>query len=286
MVTSALEAHEKARRWALDHAPSSGGQVGLYEFDLGYVAWAVPPTAPRGDGPPTILGAPRLVIDKHTGELSTWPSLSVQVVAERYRQERRAEQRFTAEVRQVLTAAGWYPGRDVSSWVDLWLAELHEQDPSLQRKLPLFPLARAALAEFGGLRFTPLSPANTSSGSWVELWPADRPVMVDLYAKFAAAVDTPVFPLAWHHSGPCHTVVDEAGQAYLLCPDDAFPLAGNIDDAITALVRMPDLSPALATAAKGVLLKGDPASCIRHHRPSSPMAVPGRPARVGKERHE
>jgi hypothetical protein len=38
MVTNVLEAQEIARRWFTDHAPASDRQVGLYEFDLGYVA--------------------------------------------------------------------------------------------------------------------------------------------------------------------------------------------------------------------------------------------------------
>jgi hypothetical protein len=266
MVTSLLEAHEKARRWALAHAPSSGGQVGLYEFDLGYVAWVIPPPAPRREGPPTLVGAPRLVIDKRTGELSTWPSLSVQAVAERYRQERRAEQRFTAEVRQVLTAAGWYPSRDVSSWVDLWLTELYEQDPSVRRKLPLFPVARTALGEFGGLRFTPLAPADDTCGrSRVELWPTDRPVAVDLCGEFAAAIDALVFPLAWYQLGPGHAVVDDTGRVFLLHPDGAVLLAASVDDAITALVCESDPSGSAITRAARM--------CPTRQHPTNDMTI-------------
>lgn len=236
------QATELARPWALASLPASGGEVGLYEFDLGYVAWPLPPPAPPRDGPPATIGAPRAVIDKETGELSIWPSLSAQAVAERYRVDRRAEQRFTAEVREVLDGAGWQPGRDVTSWVSQWLAKVYAEDPDAERRLPLFPAARAALAEFGGLRFTQLSRVGYAGGGFrVELWPDVGRVLVDLFAEFGDGIGVPVFPFAWYEDGPSDAVVDENGRVFLLHPVGEFLLADSVDEAVTALVRGPEL---------------------------------------------
>ncbi|GAA5185140.1 hypothetical protein GCM10023322_28210 [Rugosimonospora acidiphila] len=236
------EATQLARSWALRALPAGGGEVGLYEFDLGYVAWAVPPPAPRRDGPPNTVGAPRLVIDRETGEQSLWPSLSAKAVAQRYQLERRAEQRFSAEVREVLSAAGWRPGRDVSSRVSQWLSDVYERDPGARRGLTLFPAAQAALAEFGGLRFTQLSRVGYAGGGFrVELWPDEGRVVIDLFTEFGADLGVPVFPLAWYEDGPSDAVVDETGRVFLLHPVGEFLVADTVDEAITALVRGPEL---------------------------------------------
>jgi hypothetical protein len=241
-VVTPEEATELARPWALASLPASGGEVGLYEFDLGFVAWPLPPPAPPRTGPPTTIGAPRLVIDKETGEQSVWPSLSAEAIAERYRQERRAGQRFAPEVREVLTAAGWQPGRDVSAWVSQWLAKLYADDPDAQRRLPVFPVARAALAEFGGLRFTQLSRVGYAGGGFrVEVWPDVGRVVVDLFAEFAEDIGVPVFPFLWYEDGPSDAVVDQNGRVFLLHPAGEFLVADNVDEAVAAFVRGPRL---------------------------------------------
>lgn len=57
---------------------------GMHEFDLGYVFWR---ELPPGD--PAALGAGQIVVDKQNGELTYWPSVQPQAVAEQYRQYRR-----------------------------------------------------------------------------------------------------------------------------------------------------------------------------------------------------
>ena len=77
------EARRIAARWVAESGPDLSPQV--YEFEAGYVVWGAEPTG----GAPQI-GAGRGVIDRETGELSVWPALPVEVVAERYRVERAA----------------------------------------------------------------------------------------------------------------------------------------------------------------------------------------------------
>ncbi|WP_170323703.1 YwqJ-related putative deaminase [Cryptosporangium phraense] len=77
---TANEARRIAARWIGESSPDLSPQ--LYEFDAGYVVW--------GAGSEPQLGAGRGVIDRETGELSVWPALPVEVVAQRYRAERAA----------------------------------------------------------------------------------------------------------------------------------------------------------------------------------------------------
>lgn len=72
------EARRIAARWVAETSPDLAPE--LYEFDAGFVV--------RGAGDEPQLGAGRGVIDRETGELSVWPALPVEVVAQRYTAER------------------------------------------------------------------------------------------------------------------------------------------------------------------------------------------------------
>jgi hypothetical protein len=244
-VISPDDALRLARPWAINSLPSCNGEVGLYEFELGYVAWPAGPRPPADEWPPQpplMLGGPNLVIDKQTGELSVWPSVAPETVADMYRHERRARHRFPADVRAVLDEAGWRPGRDVSAWVNRWLREVYDEYAGAREGLTLFPVAQAALAEFGGLRFAQRPrPGDPGSGFRVELWPDVGRVVVDLYTSYAADLGVPVFPFAWYEDGPSDAVVDVHGRVFLLHPIGDFLVADTVDGAITALIRGPEL---------------------------------------------
>ncbi|WP_432985962.1 SUKH-3 domain-containing protein [Dactylosporangium sp. CA-233914] len=231
------EALQIARPWALASLPVSGGEVGLYEFELGYVAWAkVPPSDP--DRPPEVIGAPLAVIDKESGELSTWPSLSPQGVAELYELEMAARRRFPDDVRQVLTAAGWRSDRNVGARVTSWLDELYAATPGLDRRLPIFPVARRILDEFGGLSFRQLKQPGVATGGFdVQFWPTRGRVLADLFVEFAGDLGMPVFPLAWYEDGPSDIVAAADGRVFLLHEAGEFLIGANPDEAMTRLVR-------------------------------------------------
>ncbi|WP_433613720.1 SUKH-3 domain-containing protein [Dactylosporangium sp. CA-139114] len=231
------EATQIARPWALAGLPASGGDVGLHEFEHGFVAWAkVPPSDP--DRPPEVIGAPLAVIDKESGELTTWPSLSPQAVAELYELELAARRRFPEDVRQVLTAAGWKSNRNVETWVASWLRELYEATPGLEQRLPIFPVARRLLEEFGGLSFRQLKQPGVATGGWsVEFWPTKGRVLADLFAEFAGDLGMPVFPLAWFEDGPSDIVVAADGRVFLLHEAGEFLIGADPDEAMRRLVR-------------------------------------------------
>jgi hypothetical protein len=75
------EARRIAARWVAESGPDLTPQV--HEFEDGYVVWGAEPAG----GTPQ-LGAGRGVIDRETGELSVWPALPVEIVAQHFRAER------------------------------------------------------------------------------------------------------------------------------------------------------------------------------------------------------
>ncbi|MFF9479259.1 SUKH-4 family immunity protein [Streptomyces sp. NPDC014733] len=67
-------------------------EVRIQEFDLGWVVWAAAPPLERDPvtgkrRPPATVGHACGVVDRRTGELSTWPSVPVEEVVRRYQQE-------------------------------------------------------------------------------------------------------------------------------------------------------------------------------------------------------
>lgn len=87
------EALEKADAWVNGDVPSAERQeIGMYEFEHGYVVWrAEPEPVPPAVVPETIGGGVG-VIDKETGELSYWPPLPPDMIAEQYSAKRRSRE--------------------------------------------------------------------------------------------------------------------------------------------------------------------------------------------------
>jgi hypothetical protein len=78
------QAEAIAVEWVNAGRPEDGQVgVGVYEFELGYIVYPVAP-------PETEIGTARGIINKSTGELSVWPSLSLEMVAELYREKVRS----------------------------------------------------------------------------------------------------------------------------------------------------------------------------------------------------
>ena len=75
-------------------APQQRRQIGLHEFELGYVVWAVQPSIQGPPGqrrPPEDIGGACGVVDQRTGELTTWPSVPVEEVVRMYREKHGTE---------------------------------------------------------------------------------------------------------------------------------------------------------------------------------------------------
>ncbi|MET9736666.1 SUKH-4 family immunity protein [Streptomyces sp. NPDC006422] len=90
-VISQEQALATAEAW-LNPEGQPRREVRIQEFDLGWVVWAAPPPLERDPvtgkrRPPATFGHSCGVVDRRTGELSTWPSVPVEEVVRMYRQK-------------------------------------------------------------------------------------------------------------------------------------------------------------------------------------------------------
>lgn len=235
------EAVRRARDWLADAGrPADDIDIGVHEFDAGYVLWPVLPGGQSGALPDT-LGGTRVVVDRQSGELSTWPMLPTPIIAEQYREQVRARERFPADVSEDLRAAGWRPGRNVAASVNEWLDRT-----GIDRELPMFDAARAALDEFGGLTINQRGPGGKAGGGFTShLYPGKNAPTTPTIREFAELIGLPVFPLGDHADGPSHLVVDTTGRVFLLHPMDDYLVGETVDDAMMWLVHGGDLPLAL-----------------------------------------
>jgi hypothetical protein len=234
MIT-AEEALARADAWVNGDATADRRDVGIYEFDLGYVVWGVEPPRAEVTRPPETIGTAVGVIDRETGELTAWPPLPAPAVAEQYTRRREAEARFPADVLAELRRAGWQPGRDVAPAVTGWI-------DSVVRALPLeegeslepFPAARAALDEFGGLRVAPrhVYPfAFQPTGHFPDL---------ELFLGLGGMIGRRVFPIGVHADGetdPAELTIDEDGRVFVCDTSGCYFAGQTLDEALTRLVR-------------------------------------------------
>ncbi|WP_354641444.1 SUKH-4 family immunity protein [Kitasatospora camelliae] len=90
-MTTREQAIEAARRWMNDGLPEERWRdVAVHEFELGWVLWPEQPPARTDPGSgerraPEVIGSACAVVDRETGELTTWPSVPVEEVVQLYR---------------------------------------------------------------------------------------------------------------------------------------------------------------------------------------------------------
>ncbi|KPC64491.1 SUKH-4 family immunity protein [Streptomyces chattanoogensis] len=86
-------------------------EVRMQEFDLGWVVWAAAPPIERDPvtgkrRPPATIGHSCGVVDRRTGELSTWPSVPVEEVVGMYRQKHGGGQEAAPPAQPAVTGPG------------------------------------------------------------------------------------------------------------------------------------------------------------------------------------
>ncbi|MET9291857.1 SUKH-4 family immunity protein [Streptomyces sp. NPDC003077] len=86
-------------------------EVRMQEFDLGWVVWAAAPPVERDPvtgkrRPPATIGHSCGVVDRRTGELSTWPSVPVEEVVQMYQQKHGGGQKAAPPEQPPVTGPG------------------------------------------------------------------------------------------------------------------------------------------------------------------------------------
>ncbi|GAA2276945.1 hypothetical protein GCM10010430_73520 [Kitasatospora cystarginea] len=90
-MTTREQAIEAAHQWINGGRPQEQWRrIAVHEFDLGWVLWAEQQAAPVDSGSgerraPAEVGSACAVVDRTTGELTTWPSVPVEEVVQLYR---------------------------------------------------------------------------------------------------------------------------------------------------------------------------------------------------------
>lgn len=231
------EALERARAW-ISEGREAVPEIGLHEFDLGWVAWPEIPAPADLSRPPASTGGPQIVVDRETGEITTWPPLPAPLIAEQYAKSRAVQDRFPPEIARVLLDAGWFPGRDISGDVDAWARNHAGADTGWT----FFPAARAALREFGGLDLPQYGPAQNLGGGFRSCtypypYPAGGETPRDSAEGFTDVFGVEVFQIGDNEDGPAAIVMDEQGRVFLVHWADSFYLGAGIDQALVALIR-------------------------------------------------
>lgn len=82
---------EEARELAALRRGALSSEMEIEEFDLGYIARRRKPPRPDPTLIPSDVGGTVLVIDKETGEITSWPTVGSMKVIELYRKAKRGE---------------------------------------------------------------------------------------------------------------------------------------------------------------------------------------------------
>jgi hypothetical protein len=135
-----------------------------------------------------------------------------------------------AIVEAELERAGWHPGRSVGNLVSEWSRRLDRPDG-----FRMFPAARDALAEFGGLAGGLSGPGVKRSRSSFRLDPTLAIGEEDRFRKYAASLTTGLYPLGEAGDGHAFLAIDEQGGVYLLM-DDILKIGESIREGLTGLL--------------------------------------------------
>jgi hypothetical protein len=219
-------------------------EIHLEEFELGFMAWKVAPPRPDPTVPPPTSGYATVVVDKETGELTTWGSQPPSFIAEQYAAHRAALRRFPEDVREALKKCNWWPGRNKSEAVSRWLAE--PQVAQALQGIEIYPQARALLDEFAGLTILQFGPGgrNLGGGFTSRIYPVDYELATDRLRDFTRRTGVRATPIGSNEEGPATLVVAADGRVFLLHWVDDFFVADNIDEAVIWMVRGGDLPEA------------------------------------------
>lgn len=223
------------------HYGCTAADVGLAEYDGVFVGWRKEPPADPGR-PPASVGRGTAVVDRETGGLTPWSPLPADVVAQQYLAHRAARDRFPADVRAVLEAAGWWPARDRTAAVTTWLAT--PQVAAAFQGVDFRGPAWAALTGFGGLRLPQAGPGGSPDGGFASrFFPVPDPVGADALRSFTARTGIAAAPVGDHEDGPGDLVIDGDGRVFLLHWADEYLVANSFDEALVWMVRGGPLRP-------------------------------------------
>jgi hypothetical protein len=139
------------------------------------------------------------------------------------------ESSFSAEVRHVLSTAGWAADRDLSKQLEVWTRELGAE-------FKAFPAVREALRKYGGLVVNQSGPGEECARETFELDPLLAIGEGDRFRDHAERLGTELYPLGEAGNGHVFLAMSPDGRVFALM-EDVWLLGQSLENAIESLVR-------------------------------------------------
>lgn len=144
--------------------------------------------------------------------------------------------RFPPQVLDVLTSAGWLPGRRDDDQARNWALRLAGYATEDGRQHRVVPAAVEAYAEFGGVRVPATGDGEQVASSPFNLDPFETLHTVATLDALAQAIGAPLTPLGTEGDGVGILAIDEKGRVFVLDHGGDWFLGDSLDEALTVLV--------------------------------------------------
>jgi hypothetical protein len=144
--------------------------------------------------------------------------------------------RFAPEVAEVLTGAGWQPGRSAERQTEDAVRMLERMTGRRGARHRSFPAAVDVLTEFGGLHVMQDGPGEDVRRRPFAIDPTRAAATTETLADLGRLLGVRLFPIGFEGDDDALLAVDERGRVFALDHAGEWYLGGSIDEALTALV--------------------------------------------------
>jgi hypothetical protein len=114
-------------------------------------------------------------------------------------------------LREALLTAGWRPGRSEVARVEAWRQRLDTPEG-----FTMFPAARDALAEFGGLKVDMTGPGIDFARGSFDLDPTLALCEEELFRDYEKEPKSRLYPLGEAYGGPMYLAISESGSVFAI----------------------------------------------------------------------
>lgn len=144
--------------------------------------------------------------------------------------------RFAPDVTEVLTAAGWSPGRRADKQTADAIGQLGRVTGRDGARHRSFPAAVEVLSEFGGLYVTQDGPGEDIRRRPFAVDPTRAAASTETLADLGRVLGVGLFPIGFEGDDDALLAVDEGGRVFALDHTGDWYLGASIDEALTTLV--------------------------------------------------
>src|SRR5579875_71363 len=144
--------------------------------------------------------------------------------------------RFPPDVVQVLTEAGWSPGRRTDAEAAQAVEIVRAQVGRHGERAESFPAAVAALAEFGGVYVIQQGAGTFLARRPFAIVPIEVAATTETLADLGKHLRTRLFPIGMEGDHESILAIDESGRVYAIDHTGTWVLGDTMDAALITLV--------------------------------------------------